>query len=306
MLANWDELEEDEAELGHLSGRWTNLTEPVGATGIGANRIRVTPDRWATPAHIEGGEEEIFFVLRGSGYSWQQLGAAGEPKMHELRPNDCIVHLAGRERHTLLAGPDGLDVIAFGDKVDTTIGYLPRAQVAWLGGTWVDAGGGDWPWQREVNAGPPEIVEPSERPANIKNVDEAPAFFDGAVRAVADAAGSQRSGLNYVRLDAGQEGAPPHCHSAEHELFVVLDGTATLYLTPTPARREFGAQDEEHDVRAGSIVSRPAGTGICHHFVAGVDGLTMLTYGTRDANDIRYYPRDNQVVLKGVGVRLPL
>jgi uncharacterized cupin superfamily protein len=48
----------------------------------------------STPAHIGSAEEEIF-VLSGSGWSWQQLGAEGEVRMDELREGDCIVHLAG-------------------------------------------------------------------------------------------------------------------------------------------------------------------------------------------------------------------
>ncbi len=48
--------------------------------------------------------------------------------------------------------------------------------------------------------------------------------------------------------------------------------------------------------------ARPAGTGIAHTFRAGSDGLTYLAYGTRDTNDITYYPKSNKVYLRGVGV----
>ena len=52
----------------------------------------------------------------------------------------------------------------------------------------------------------------------------------------------------------------------------------------------------------GSTVARPAGTRVAHAFRAGPDGLTLLAYGTRDPNDIAYYPRSNKVYLRGVGV----
>ena len=33
---------------------------------------------------------------------------------YEVRAGDCLVHLGGEDAHTLVAGPDGLDVLAFG------------------------------------------------------------------------------------------------------------------------------------------------------------------------------------------------
>jgi hypothetical protein len=43
-------------------------------------------------------------------------------------------------------------VIAIGNRHRADFSYLPRAQVGWIGGAWVDAGKGDWPWAREVAA----------------------------------------------------------------------------------------------------------------------------------------------------------
>ena len=47
-------------------------------------------------------------------------------------------------------------------------------------------------------------------------------------------AGAQHAGVNYGRLEAGHDGAPPHCHSADEELFVFLEGQATFELWPSP------------------------------------------------------------------------
>jgi len=49
-------------------------------------------------------------------------------------------------------------------------------------------------------------------------------------------------------------------------------------------------------------VSRPAGTRVAHAFRAGTRGLTYLAYGTRDTNDIVYYPRSNKIFFRGVGL----
>ena len=304
MISHWDEPETDRAELGHLAAAWTDFAAATDARRIGVNRIQVDPGMWSTPAHIESAEEEVFYVLGGTGWSWQQLGAEGDVRMHEVREGDCIVHLARRERHTLKAGPDGLDVVAFGNHHDTQFAYLPRGKVGWLGGTWVDAGGGDWPWQREVDAGAPDEVEPSERPSNIKRAEDVEPAWDGKVFGLAEAAGSRQSGLNLVRLPPGDEGAPPHVHSLEDEFFVVLDSSGTLHLDPTPARVELGAEPKTHELRRGSLVSRPAGTGICHWIEAGDEGITYLVYGTRAQNDVTYYPRKNGLWFKSAGVMI--
>ena len=41
---------------------------------------------------------------------------------------------------------------------------------------------------------------------------------------------------------------------------------------------------------------------IAHSFLAGADGVTMLIYGTRRANDMAFYPRSNKINFRGVGV----
>jgi uncharacterized cupin superfamily protein len=83
----------------------------------------------------------------------------------------------------------------------------------------------------------------------------------------------------------------PHCHSAEEELFVVLEGQGVCRLG-----------DESHDVRPGSVVARPAGTAIAHSFTAGEGGIALLAYGTREPHDICFYPRSGKIAISGLGV----
>jgi uncharacterized cupin superfamily protein len=161
----------------------------------------------------------------------------------------------------------------------------------------VDAGHGGHPWAREIAAGPPEAPAPSERPATIVASEEAEEepFREGdcAVRTrfLGAAAGSELSGLNLDVVEPGMHNGFPHCHSAEEELFVVLEGDGFCVLG-----------DEEHAVRRGSVVSRPPGTRVAHTFRAGAEGMTILVYGTKEPNDICYYPRSRKVALRGVGV----
>ena len=108
--------------------------------------------------------------------------------------------------------------------------------------------------------------------------------------------------MNWGRLSEGRAGAPPHCHSADEEIFVILHGVGTLELWPTPQRLKQGREKETHSVRAGDVISRPPSTGIAHYFLAGEGGMTFLAYGTNRPNDICYYPRSNKIYWRGVGL----
>jgi uncharacterized cupin superfamily protein len=85
-------------------------------------------------------------------------------------------------------------------------------------------------------------------------------------------------------------------------VFVVLDGSGTVELWPTPVTAARGATLESHEIRPGHVIARPAGTRIAHSIKAGADGITYLAYGTREPNDICYYPRSNKTYFRGVGL----
>jgi uncharacterized cupin superfamily protein len=303
VISHWDDVESVRRERGHICGEWQALTGDA-SDWIGVQRIRVEPAKWSTPLHLEGADEEIFFVLAGTGLSVQRIGATEEA--YRIGPGDCLVHLALVHAHTLQAGPDGLDVLAFGERSYAANTLLPRAGVSWLGPTWVLEGGpDDHPWKREAKAGPPKVGEPAERPARIVNVDAVePEPREGATvarsaRNLGGAAGSYKTGLRHFVVAPGKLLNPPHCHSAEEEIFVVLDGEGSLELWP---HLRFGGEHETYAVRRGSVVARPAGTGRPHTFRAGDEGLTVLAYGTRDPRDMTYYPRSGKVSLRGLGV----
>ena len=290
-VAHWDEAEAEVGEEGHIGGTWTGLGEAAGSVTVGVNRIQVHPGKWSTPAHVELAEEEIHYVLRGSGLSWQ------DGETCEVGEGDCLVHLIEEQTHTLRAGPDGLDVLAFGTRRPVGGTYLPRAGVVRMGPGNAVARGDKHPWELEAEAGPPEVGEPGPRPQRIVALaDVMPEQYGaGLVRDLGRVGGSVLTGLRHVELARGNEGGPPHCHSVEEELFVVLAGDGVCILG-----------EEEHPVRRGSVVSRPAGTGVAHSFRGGDDGLTYLAYGTREPSDIVYFPRLRQVSIPGVGVRFTL
>ena len=299
MTSHWDEVESSRGERGHIAGSWQSLTGSASQT-VGVKRIRVDPGMWSTPLHLEGSEEEIFYVLAGSGVSVQSDG--DDIEGYEVRAGDCLVHRALENAHTLRAGPDGLDVLAFGQRHYAANTLLPNAGVSWLGPTWVLAGAEeDHPWTREAAVGPPEVAELSPRPGNIVNVsDLEPVERNGATvgrrnRDPGRAAGSSRTGLRHAEVLPGKLNVAPHCHSAEEEIFVVLDGEGDLLLWEADGVTE-------HAVQRGSVVARPPGSGIAHSFRAGEQGMTLLMYGTRDPNDICFYPRSGKVFFRGVGL----
>jgi uncharacterized cupin superfamily protein len=301
VISHWDDVRTRRGERGHIAGTWSSLTGRASQT-VGLTRIQVDPGMWSTPLHLEGSDEEIFYVLGGSGVSVQWEGE-GDPAGYELRAGDCIVHLALQNAHTLQAGPDGLDVLAFGHRSYAPgVTWLPRAGVAWLGETWGPVGAeDDHPWAREAAVGPPDVAALSERPGNIVNVEDAEAVErDTATigrrwRYLGASAGSQRTGLRHCEVLPGKLSVPPHCHSAEEEIFVVLEGDGDLLLWEADGVAE-------HAVRAGSVVARPAATGVAHTFRGGERGMTLLAYGTRDPREVCYYPRSGKVYFIGLGL----
>jgi uncharacterized cupin superfamily protein len=297
-VAHWDDVDAVRRQNGEIDADWRRLGDPAGARDVGLNRVRVAPGKLPTPPHSHGASEEIFYVLDGSGLAWQ------DEAVHEIGPGDCVIHRADHYEHTLVAGTDGLDYLVFGTRHPTEIGWLPRSRAIRIGWPWVE-GRADDPWDVEAKQPPLAYAGPEPRPANIVGIGEVDLEHWGDKGVTAPLATKERSdlaGFHWERLNAGKRGAVPHCHSEEEEIFVILEGTATLELEPAPLRAERGAVAEQVELRAGHVVARPAGTGIAHSFLAGPDGVTMLIYGTRKPNDMCWYPRSSKISWRGLGV----
>jgi uncharacterized cupin superfamily protein len=294
-LVHWDDVEANRVPMPAVGGAWSRLGQAAGSVGVGVNRVQLDAGEVATPAHVHGADEEIFFVLRGSGLSWQ------DGKTYEVRAGDTLVHRSRREAHTLRAGDEGLEFLVFGGRTPIGGAYLPKAGLYWLYPSWTEAGTGEHPFAREQHL---EWPEPTERGENIVALDSLEGEYGGIVKGPGRAAGARTSGLNWVALPPGETGAPPHCHSAEEELFVVLEGEGALELwgKPNPESQRPTEPAETHAIRAGHVISRPPATRVPHSLRAGPGGMTYLAYGTREPSDMCWYPRSNKVFFRGLGV----
>jgi uncharacterized cupin superfamily protein len=188
-----------------------------------------------------------------------------------LRAGDCVVYPPPHDEGMLRAGDEGLTALLFATPAE-----------------------------------PPPFHDGAPEPARAINLADAGSAYEGEAGRwvlLARQAGAQHAGVNYGRLEAGHDGAPPHCHSADEELFVFLEGTATFELWPSPSDvLEHQAEKETVGVRAGHVVSRPPSTGVSHSLRAGDEGASFLVYGTRRPNDVCYYPRSNKIYWRGLGL----
>lgn len=292
-VVQWDEAPQRQIDVGPIGGVWWDLGVAAGTIDLGLRRMRLDPGKRSTPAHVHGAEEEAFFILSGDGLSWQ----GGE--VCEIGPGDVLLHPAEGRPHTLIAGPDGLEVLAFGTRVPVESCWLPRVGVAWLGDkTWTSVGEGGHPFAQEAALGDLDVSRRVGREGRVTNVADIGVSRISRGETGCDlrdlAAGVlRRSRLRYVRHEPGKIGFPPHLHTAEEELFVVLEGEGVLELHECTRPEVFSS----HPLRVGSLVARLAGGSLAHAFRGGPRGMTCLVFAGRDTNDISYYPRSRKLVL---------
>jgi uncharacterized cupin superfamily protein len=298
-VAHHADIPEQDIARGDIAFRRRRLARAAGAVRIGASHYVVPPNARQMPVHVHGDEEEIFFVLAGDGIGYELSGhdPAGGAITYPVAAGDAIVHRPDRAPHTFLAGANGLELIAFGSGSETSITYLPRAQVMWCGPRWVPVDA-PHPFAAEAAAGPLTPPEPdpgAARPPHVVALAglDTGRFPPSEVRTLGMAGGAVSAGLNHVVLPPGAAGAPPHCHTLEEELFVVLEGAGTLTLG-----------DETHPLAAGDVVARPPSRRLAHAVTAGPDGLIYLAYGTREPGDAVVYPGTGKVWLRGLDVWL--
>jgi uncharacterized cupin superfamily protein len=236
-----------------------DLGAAAGASVAGVRRLRLRPGAVAPGFGVlEGASpaEELGLVLGGSGrLETVTWGGEEDADAYPLREGSVLLHRGVSVSY--LAGDDGLDLLVFGAHLLPSPLRDALVAVASLEGVEVEA------------------------------LDKG--VYVTAERDIGRALGSARCGVRHDVMPAGAWSCPPHWHAEEHELFVILDGGGRLLLFDNA-----GAQSAEHALRAGSVVSRPAATGVAHALVAGDQGMTYLAFGTRVPHEIVYYPRSRK------------
>src|SRR3954453_18478854 len=138
MIRHWDDEPWVTIERGDLRCERQRLCFTKGAPRAALSRYRIAPGRRPMPLHVHADEEEIFFVLAGSGLSWQ------DDAVHEIGAGDVLVHPASAEAvheigagagpaprasagaHPLVAAPaEPLEVLAFSSGSPTHLTTLP-------------------------------------------------------------------------------------------------------------------------------------------------------------------------------------
>ena len=238
-LAHWDDAPRVRREVGEIATWMTDLGTAAGSVATGIRRWEIDPGRRPTPPHAHGGEEEIFYVLAGGGLLWL------DGDVCEVGTGDAIVHRADEEAHTLKAGPDGLDVLAFGMRISTENCYHPHSGRVWTGPTIVAAEGPRRHVRARRRGGPARLGRaraPARERRERRRRRRRPASMSAtAVRMRATWAsrpGSIRTGLNLGTVcGRAISSNPPHCHSAEEELFVDPRGLGRVHPRRGGARR---------------------------------------------------------------------
>jgi uncharacterized cupin superfamily protein len=292
-----DDVEPEHWDIGELAATRRRLAAAAGARRLGIAILELPPGRRSTPPHSHADEDEAFLVLAGSGLSWQSSGP-DDVRAYAVAVDDVLWHPSNGDAHTLIAGDEGLTVLAVAEGSRTNITWLPRTGQFWLGPKW-SPGDSRHPFVADAKLGPLEVPDPLDvRPATIANLSELP-LHEGRDGLVAWAARDLRD-LGAERLVLAQDAMPPdthttelHFHSAREEAWYVRGGSGTARLG-----------EEGHELRAGSFWFARENTGVGHRIEVGPDGMDLVTMGDLIPGDVCVYP-EKRTFKPARGLELP-
>lgn len=259
---------------------WVDVGAAEGAVQMSVFRVTLGPGEVSGWRHRFDGAEQVAFVVSGDGSAIDADGGR-----FPVAADSVVMCADGGPAGGFEAGESGLVVV------------------------WCEVSTDAFPRRRDVVEGPvPGGVVPAAPPVVLDYRDVEPVRRQrGEVRNVwyrlGPHAGFVASSAGVMDVEANARSNVPHCHTAEEELFVVLEGDAKLELTPTAPEGVAGLPPdpiEEQTVKTGDVVVRSAGTGISHSFLTGAEGLRLFAYSRRDSTDICYYPRSGKISIRGV------
>jgi uncharacterized cupin superfamily protein len=292
-----DEVPTHRWEDGEVGATRRRLGVAGGAKRLGIALIEIDPGKRSTPPHSHADEDEAFLVLAGGGLSYQTSGP-DDVRTYAIAADDLLWHPAGGDAHTLIAGGDGLVVLAVAEGSRTHITYLPRTKQFWLGPHWSPADSAH-PYSADAELGPLDLPEPTDRrPPTIRNLAELP-LHEGRDGRLAYATRDLRD-MGSDKLVLAQDEMPPdshntdlHFHSAREEAWFVRSGSGIARLG-----------EEAYPLRTGSFWLCPENTGVGHRIEVGPDGMRLVTMGDLIPGDVCVYP-EKRTFKPARGLELP-
>lgn len=114
-----------------------------------------------------------------------------------------------------------------------------------------------------------------------------PLYESRGVR-LARGSAARKLGCSYDEVPPGKRACPYHLHHAQEEMFVILEGSATLRVA-----------GELLPLKAGDVVFTPAGPGYPHQIVnTGDTTLKYLSISTREEPEICEYPDSDKFLAR--------
>ncbi|HEX5125932.1 MAG TPA: cupin domain-containing protein [Rhodocyclaceae bacterium] len=124
-------------------------------------------------------------------------------------------------------------------------------------------------------------VELQPWPAAMAPTGSVAERFEARMGLVGKRIGARQLGYNITAVPPGKRAFPFHCHHANEEMFVVLQGTGEVRIG-----------DEVYPVRAGDIIACPVGGKETAHQIVntGTEEMRYLAVSTKLSPDIAEYP----------------
>ena len=131
----------------------------------------------------------------------------------------------------------------------------------------------------------------------IRNFNDVPVkrelrdpLYDSRGARLANGTAAVKLGASIDIVAPGKRSCPYHCHHAQEEMFVIIEGQGTLRVA-----------DEMLPLRAGDVIFIPAGPEYPHQIINTSDApLKYLSIGTREQPEIVEYP-DSKKYLASAG-----
>jgi uncharacterized cupin superfamily protein len=132
--------------------------------------------------------------------------------------------------------------------------------------------------------------------ALIRNVDDVPLkrllrepHYDTRSSRLARGTAAQKLGASFDILEPGKRGCPYHLHHAQEEMFIIIEGHATLRVA-----------GEMLPVKTGDVIFIPPGPEYPHQIINTSDKpLKYLSISTMETPEICEYPDSGKFLAEG-------